>query len=78
MDPARSRLVAALREVDHARPVPPLHCPIAGDTPIYVHAKLMIVDDTKCYAIGSANFNNRSLGLDSECDVFIDCARRGQ
>ena len=27
--------------------------------------------------IGSANFNNRSLRLDGECDVFIDCARPG-
>ena len=34
----------------------------------------MIVDD-EVLRIGSANFNNRSLGLDSECDVFIDCAR---
>ena len=48
----------------------------AGGKAIYVHAKIMIVDDT-ILRIGSANFNNRSLGLDSECDVFIDCARAG-
>ncbi|MFX9089441.1 phospholipase D-like domain-containing protein, partial [Acinetobacter baumannii] len=38
------------------------------------HSKLLIVDD-EVLRIGSANFNNRSLGLDSECDVFIDAAR---
>jgi phosphatidylserine/phosphatidylglycerophosphate/cardiolipin synthase-like enzyme len=49
--------------------------PHTGETPIYCHAKIMIVDD-EVLRIGSANLNNRSLGLDSECDVFIDCARR--
>ena len=73
MDPARALLVKAVREMDrHDRFH--LYTPVAGETPIYVHAKLMIVDD-EVLRIGSANFNNRSLGLDSECDVFIDCAR---
>lgn len=44
--------------------------------PIYVHAKLMIIDD-EILRIGSANMNNRSLGLDSECDIFIDATRPG-
>lgn len=73
MDPARARLVQASRETDrHGR----FHIftPYSGETPIYVHAKLLIVDD-EILRIGSANFNNRSMGLDSECDVFIDCAR---
>lgn len=48
----------------------------AGGTPIYVHSKMMIVDD-EIVRIGSANMNNRSLGLDSECDMFIDAARDG-
>ena len=43
---------------------------------IYVHAKLMIVDD-RILRIGSANMNNRSLGLDSECDVVLDTALKG-
>jgi phosphatidylserine/phosphatidylglycerophosphate/cardiolipin synthase-like enzyme len=53
-----------------------IYAPYSGDTPIYVHAKLMIVDD-EILRIGSANFNNRSMGLDSECDVFIDARRPG-
>ena len=73
MDTARVRLVNGLQEADkHGR----LHffVPYTGETPIYCHAKIMIVDD-ELLRIGSANFNNRSMGLDSECDVFIDCAR---
>jgi phosphatidylserine/phosphatidylglycerophosphate/cardiolipin synthase-like enzyme len=73
MDPARARLMQGIREHDrHGR----FHIftPYSGETPIYVHAKLLIVDD-EILRIGSANFNNRSMGLDSECDVFIDCAR---
>jgi phosphatidylserine/phosphatidylglycerophosphate/cardiolipin synthase-like enzyme len=37
---------------------------------IYVHAKVLIVDD-RLLKIGSANMNNRSLGLDSECDLAL-------
>ncbi len=40
-------------------------------TDIYVHSKVMIVDDAMI-KVGSANLNNRSMGLDSECDVMID------
>jgi phosphatidylserine/phosphatidylglycerophosphate/cardiolipin synthase-like enzyme len=36
----------------------------------------LIVDD-EVLRIGSANLNNRSMGLDSECDLFIDAARPG-
>jgi len=45
----------------------------AGGEDIYVHAKVMIVDD-RMLRVGSANFNNRSMGLDSECDLLIDAA----
>ena len=41
--------------------------------PIYVHAKIMIVDD-EVLRVGSSNWNNRSLRLDTECDVTIDAA----
>lgn len=75
MDPARNRLVGALKQLDHAKRFH-LFTPYTQETPIYVHAKLLIVDD-EVLRIGSSNYNNRSLGLDSECDVFIDCARPG-
>ncbi len=75
MDPARDRLVDALEALD-AHDRFHLFVPYTGETPIYVHAKLLIIDD-RILRVGSANFNGRSMGLDSECDVFIDCAREG-
>lgn len=74
MDTARVRLLHALHEVDRAGRLH-VYVPVtAAGTPIYVHAKLMIVDD-EVLRIGSANLNNRSMGLDSECDLFLDAAR---
>ncbi len=75
MNPARNELVQALREIDEHNRFH-LYAPYSGNTQVYVHAKLLIVDD-RVLRIGSANFNNRSMGLDSECDVFIDCDRPG-
>jgi phosphatidylserine/phosphatidylglycerophosphate/cardiolipin synthase-like enzyme len=75
MDHARALLVQGLVELDHKKRFG-LFNPFTGQTPIYVHAKLTIIDD-EVLRIGSANFNNRSLGLDSECDMFIDCTRPG-
>ncbi|WP_215227975.1 phospholipase D-like domain-containing protein [Erythrobacter sp. 3-20A1M] len=73
MDHARSALARMIAANDPKKRFS-LYVSWAGETPIYVHAKLMIVDD-RILRIGSANMNNRSLGLDSECDVFIDCER---
>lgn len=76
MDTARVRLLHAIAENDHAgrfRVYTPL---TSQGGQIYVHAKLMIVDD-EILRVGSANMNNRSMGLDTECDVFIDAARPG-
>ncbi|MBX7483556.1 phospholipase D-like domain-containing protein [Qipengyuania qiaonensis] len=75
MDHARAELVRAIEQAD-TRGRFSLWSPYVGNTPIYVHSKLMIVDD-RILRIGSANLNNRSMGLDSECDVFIDCDRPG-
>lgn len=75
MDTARAELVRVIRDADNSGRFS-LWMPFVGDTAIYVHAKLMIVDD-RILRIGSANLNNRSLGLDSECDVFIDSSRQG-
>jgi phosphatidylserine/phosphatidylglycerophosphate/cardiolipin synthase-like enzyme len=40
-------------------------------TPIYVHAKIMIVDDI-LLRVGSSNLNNRSMGFDTECDLALE------
>ena len=38
---------------------------------VQVHSKVLVVDDTLA-KVGSANFTNRSLGLDSECDLAVE------
>lgn len=73
MDHARD-LVAEAVETADVRDCFEVYIPYTGETPIYVHAKLMIVDD-EVLRIGSANLNNRSLGLDSECDTILDTTR---
>ncbi|KMQ80337.1 Phosphatidylserine [Candidatus Burkholderia pumila] len=45
--------------------------PGLGEAIVNVHSKLMIVDD-ELLIVGSANLNNRSMVLDSECNVSID------
>lgn len=45
------------------------------DVPTYVHSKLLLVDD-EFLSVGSANMNNRSMGLDTELNVSWQ-ARRG-
>ncbi len=69
------RILALLREADHERR---LHICIpmtgeAGDVPIMVHAKTMVIDGV-FLRIGSSNLNNRSMGLDSECDIALAAA----
>ena len=76
MDSARAQLVRAIGEKDVHRRFS-INIPYTAQrNPIYVHAKLLIVDD-QIVRVGSANMNNRSLGLDSECDLFIDATRAG-
>lgn len=73
MDHARAEIVRVIEAAD-AHDRFSLWVPYIDTTAIYVHAKIMITDDV-ILRIGSANLNNRSMGLDSECDVFIDSRR---
>lgn len=73
MDSARARLVEALRTGDPHGRLRLYHPFTAQGEPIYVHAKVTVIDDT-VLRIGSSNFNNRSLRLDTECDAVIDAA----
>ena len=74
MSPARAELLERVRRCDpHGRFR--LYTPVTeGGDDIYVHSKIMIVDDRQL-RVGSANLNNRSLGFDSECDLLIDAER---
>lgn len=76
MDTARARLVAALKQRDVHDRFRLYHPYTAKGVAIYVHAKVMIVDG-RTLRIGSANMNNRSMGLDTECDITIDAGDEG-
>ena len=73
MDVLRERLLKRLYEIDrHDRlRVYYPHVPGLGTQCINVHAKVLVIDDELLRA-GSANFNNRSMGLDTECDLALE------
>jgi phospholipase D1/2 len=73
MGALRALLLTRLRQADPYRRLH-VYYPVVADLQercINVHAKLCIVDD-ELARIGSANLNNRSMGLDTECDVCIE------
>jgi phospholipase D1/2 len=71
MDSARALVVDRLRRADRHRRFR-IYQPVnAAETPIYVHAKILVIDD-RLLRVGSSNLNNRSLGFDTECDVAIE------
>ncbi|MGK7870382.1 phospholipase D-like domain-containing protein [Falsiroseomonas sp. E2-1-a20] len=76
MDTARARLREALRHHDPHQRFRIYHPVTMGGQPIYVHAKVLVIDD-QILRIGSSNMNNRSLRLDTECDVVIDAGQPG-
>ena len=71
MDSARHRLIQVLWAADEHHRLG-VYWPVTdGGAPIYVHSKVLVIDD-RLMRIGSSNLNNRSLGFDSECDVAIE------
>ena len=78
MDTRRDDLLARLREADRHGRFGAYWPTLAGglredvfDHSVYVHAKVMIVDD-RLLRIGSANLNERSMGVDTELDAFVE------
>lgn len=71
MDAARVQLVREIAKAKYGDRLKVYYPRTAKGEPIYVHAKTAVVDD-RMIRVGSANMNNRSMGLDSECDVTID------
>jgi phosphatidylserine/phosphatidylglycerophosphate/cardiolipin synthase-like enzyme len=71
MGTARARVLEIVREADvHDRFR--LYTPVTEQRQhIYVHAKVTVVDD-RLLRLGSSNLNNRSMGLDTECDLAIE------
>jgi phospholipase D1/2 len=73
MGSARARLLAMVGAADaHGRFR--IYTPVtAAGQPIYVHAKIMVVDDW-LLRVGSSNLNNRSMGYDTECDLAVEAS----
>ncbi|MGY3439790.1 MULTISPECIES: phospholipase D-like domain-containing protein [unclassified Marinovum] len=71
MGSSRSRLLRLVERADvHNRFR--LYTPVTEQrAPIYVHAKVLVMDD-RLLRIGSSNLNNRSMGFDTECDLSLE------
>lgn len=73
MDVLRFRLIRKLKKADRYGRLRLYYVQLDKEQhlSLMVHAKVMVVDDI-FLRIASSNLNNRSMGLDSECDVAIE------
>lgn len=74
MNGNRERVLRLLKRADRhgrLRIVHPVVATPDGDCAIFVHSKLVIVDD-RFIRVGSSNLNRRSTGLDVECDLAVE------
>jgi phosphatidylserine/phosphatidylglycerophosphate/cardiolipin synthase-like enzyme/uncharacterized membrane protein YdjX (TVP38/TMEM64 family) len=69
----RARLLSRLRQADQHGRLHVLHpvAPALEADCLAVHSKVLMVDD-RLLKIGSANMSNRSMGLDTECDLVLE------
>ena len=67
----RGRMIERLKTADHQGRFRIFYPVTSAGQPIYVHAKIMIVD-SDILRLGSSNLNDRSMGFDTECDVAIE------
>jgi phospholipase D1/2 len=69
----RNSLLHHLRSVDRYRRLRVYYpvVPAAEERRVHVHSKVMVVDDA-LLRIGSANLSNRSMGVDTECDLALE------
>jgi phosphatidylserine/phosphatidylglycerophosphate/cardiolipin synthase-like enzyme len=74
----RDRLLRRLKAQDRFDRLRVFYCVTPdgdGFKEVLIHSKLIIVDNG-FLRIGSSNLNNRSIGLDSECDLAIEARSR--
>lgn len=48
----------------------------SAEKPVRIHSKLMVVDD-RYLRVGSSNINNRSMRMDTECDLILAAQNEG-
>lgn len=66
----RDSLIRRLKKADSSNRLRVCY-PVNGDTQVMMHSKVIIIDDS-FLRIGSSNLNNRSMGLDTECDLALE------
>jgi hypothetical protein len=71
MSALRTVLIRKLRDADAYGRFHAWYPAAPGESGCDLHSKLMIVDD-EWLRVGSANFANRSMGLDTECDLVLE------
>ena len=74
MGALRGRLHARLQAADthgHYRLLYPCIPGLDAAQLLNIHSKVLVMDDELC-SVGSANFNNRSMGFDTECNLAIE------
>lgn len=71
----RDRLIRRLKRADRFGRLRVMYAVVpdedGGDCEVLIHSKVMIVDDG-FVRVGSSNLNNRSEGLDTECDIAVE------
>lgn len=76
----RDRLMRRMRQADRYNRLR-FYYPVVGgkneSCEVLIHSKVLIVDD-EILRIGSSNLNNRSMGLDTECDLVIEASNAEQ
>ena len=76
MGAMRNKLMSQVFEADRYQRFGAFHPRIRGvGDKLTVHTKLMVIDD-RYIMVGSANLNNRSMGLDTEANLTIDSSSR--
>ncbi len=70
----RTRLIRLLRTADVHHRFEVYYPHVEGlkeGTCVDVHSKVMVVDD-EWLRVGSSNISNRSMGMDTECDIVVE------
>ncbi len=77
----RDRLVRRLKRADRYGRFRVLYPVVpqadGSEQEVIIHSKLVVIDE-RFLRVGSSNFNNRSEGFDTECDVAVEAASDGQ
>ena len=71
----RDRLIRRLKQADRFDRLRVMYAVVPDedgeDCEVLIHSKVLIVDDS-FVRVGSSNLNNRSEGLDTECDIAVE------